>query len=32
MIATIPSFLVAWLVPIRENESENPAAEAAVAS
>jgi MFS transporter, PAT family, beta-lactamase induction signal transducer AmpG len=31
MIATIPSFLVAWLVPIREIESETPAEEAAVA-
>jgi len=31
MIATIPSFLVSWLVPIREIESETPAEEAAVA-
>ncbi len=30
MIATIPSFLVAWLVPIREVESETPAEEATV--
>jgi MFS transporter, PAT family, beta-lactamase induction signal transducer AmpG len=31
MIATIPSFLVAWLVPIRDVESETPAEQAAVA-
>ncbi|RPH32223.1 MFS transporter [bacterium] len=29
MVATIPSFLVSWLVPIREIESETPAEQAA---